>query len=307
VNNLAILIGPTASGKTALSIAIAKALGCEVISGDSMQFYRHMDIGTAKVTPKEQEGVIHHLIDILEPNEPYTVADFQKDCYRLVEDINQRGKLPLLAGGTALYVKAVMEGYTFSQETPGNDEFRRVKEKEALGQSPDYLYRQLAAVDPVAAAKICPEDTKRIIRALEVYETSGVPLSTQAGKNPPPYRIALLGISMDRALLYQRIDQRVDQMIKNGLIEEVKNLFAMGYDRELKPMQGLGYRQIGDYLTGEISLEEAIRLIKRDTRHFAKRQLTWWRREEKVHWLDAASPHIQEEAVAYIRRQLPGV
>ncbi len=307
MNNLAILIGPTASGKTALAIAIAKALNCEVISGDSMQFYRHMDIGTAKVTPWEQEGIPHHLIDIRNPDESYTVADFQKDCYRLVEEINQRGKLPLLVGGTALYVKAIIDGYTFSRETPGNDGFRRAKAEEAVGQAPGYLYRQLLAVDPAAAARISPEDNKRIIRALEVYEKSGVPLSAQAGKNPPPYRMVLLGIRMDRAELYRKIDQRVEEMMVNGLENEVKNLLAMGYGRNLKPMQGLGYRQMTAYLTGELSLKDAVDLIKRDTRHFAKRQLTWWRREERVHWLDAASPNIKEEAASYIRQQLPEI
>ena len=302
---LIILIGPTSSGKTALAIAIAKALGCEIISGDSMQFYRHMDIGTAKVTPEEMQGIPHHLIDILEPNEPYTVADFQKDCYRCIAEISNRGKIPFLVGGTGLYVNAVLDGYTFDTAPGGDEAFRVAQEKAAQNQPPDYLYQKLLRVDSPTAVKLHPSDTKRIIRALEVYEKTGRPLSEQAAKQPPPYHSILLGISWERQLLYQRIDQRVEQMLVAGLEEEVRQLLASGYSSKDKPMNGLGYKQMVSYLHGELSKEEAIYQIKRDTRHFAKRQMTWWRRENRVKWLDGQDPNLLAHALELIQNDLP--
>lgn len=302
---LIVLIGPTASGKTSLAIGIAKALGCEIISGDSMQFYRHMDIGTAKITPKETQGIPHHLIDILEPNEPYTVADFQKDCYRLIAEIVNRGKIPFLVGGTGLYVNAVLDGYTFATAPGGDESFRIAQEKEAQNQPSDYLYQKLLRIDPLTAVKLHPSDTRRIIRALEVYEKTGRPLSEQATKQPPAYHSVVLGIAWERQLLYQRIDQRVDQMLADGLEDEVRYLLSAGYSRKDKPMNGLGYKQMVSYLNGEIPKDEAIYQIKRDTRHFAKRQMTWWRKENRVQWLDGQDPHLLVHSLRIIQENLP--
>jgi tRNA dimethylallyltransferase len=288
---LIVILGPTAVGKTALSVELAAAVNGEIISGDSMQFYRYMDIGTAKIRPEEmiaQNGQVikHHLIDILNPDQQYTVADFQRDAARLVIDINQRGKIPILAGGTGLYVSALIHGYTFSKDQGADPEFRRQMQKELRDKGGEFLLARLAEIDPQAAAKMKPADAKRIIRALEVYHLTGKTISEQSAKNPPDWDIVLIGLTRERQQLYDRINKRVLQMLEDGFLDEVKNLLAMGYDSQLKPMQGLGYKQLCSFLSGDISYEEAIYLIQRDTRHFAKRQLTWWRREPNINWFD---------------------
>lgn len=288
---LIVILGPTAVGKTALSVELAAAVDGEIISGDSMQFYRYMDIGTAKIRPEEMVSrsgklIPHHLIDIINPDEPFSVADFQKAATELVLDINKRGKTAILAGGTGLYVSALIDGYTFGKNDGEDPEFRRLKKQQLEAEGGEALLKELAAIDPEAAARISPSDGKRIIRALEVYHLSGKTITEQSAKQPPDWDIVLIGLTRERGQLYDRINQRVLIMLEDGFEEEVKNLLAMGYGRDLKPMQGLGYKQLCMYLAGEITYDEAVYLIQRDTRHFAKRQLTWWRRDCRVNWFD---------------------
>lgn len=288
---LIVILGPTAVGKTALSVELAAALDGEIISGDSMQVYRYLDIGTAKIRPEEKiaangKEIPHHLIDILNPDEPYTVADFQKAAATLVSEINERGKIPILAGGTGLYVSALIYGYTFSENEGEDTEFRRRKQREFREKGGAALLKELAAVDAVTAARTSPSDGKRIIRALEVYHLTGKPLSAKSEKNPPDWDIRLIGLTRERAQLYERINQRVLQMLADGLEEEVRGLLAAGWSPQLKPMRGLGYKQMCEYLMGNLHYEEMVELIQRDTRRFAKRQLTWWRREPDIHWFD---------------------
>ncbi len=302
---LIVIIGPTAVGKTALSVELAAAVDGEIISGDSMQFYKHMDIGTAKIRPQEmisESGKLipHHLIDIIEPNQPFSVADFQKAATALVLDINRRGKTPVLAGGTGLYVSALVEGYTFVEAVGEDSEFRAAKQRQLETAGAASLLAELAAVDSEAAARIPAGDGKRLIRALEVYHLTGKTITEQSKKRPPDWDITLIGLNRDREQLYDRINRRVLQMLEDGFEDEVRKLLAMGYGSDLKPMQGLGYKQLCSYLAGEISRDEAISLIQRDTRRFAKRQLTWWRRKEGVHWFDLTNVRSAAEIIPQI-------
>ncbi|MGE5672561.1 MAG: tRNA (adenosine(37)-N6)-dimethylallyltransferase MiaA [Mycobacterium leprae] len=287
---LLVLVGPTAVGKTALSVDLAERLGGEIISGDSMQVYRGMDIGTAKITPAEMRGVPHHLIDIKSPDEPYSVAEFQSQVDQLIRAIHGRGRLPMLVGGTGLYVRAVVQEYTFSEQETDHGLRAELAEAEAKN-GPGYLHGQLAAVDPEAAARLHPNDLRRIIRALEVYTVTGVPISqtqvaTQAERR---YDDLFLGLTMDRELLYGRIDQRVEQMITLGLAAEVQGLLQR-YDPHLPAMEAIGYRETVQYLRGLLNMAEATALIKRNTRRFAKRQFTWFKKEPGVTWFDLSTP-----------------
>lgn len=304
---LLVLLGPTAVGKTALAVELAARLNGEVISGDSMQFYRYMNVGTAKIRPAEMLAkngrlIPHHLVDILDPDELFSAADFQQLAAAKIADIAARGKLPLLAGGTGLYIQALCDGYQLSEAAPADEALRgRLKEEyQRLGAAA--LHRRLQEVDPQAAARIAPADQKRLLRALEVFELSGRPISMQGRAAEPPYDLLLFGLTRERGELYRRIEQRVDAMLAAGLVPEVERLLAMGYGPELKPMQGLGYRQICRYLAGELDLAAAAELIKRDTRHFAKRQLTWWRRDERIRWFDAGAQPPETIADAVCRQ-----
>jgi tRNA dimethylallyltransferase len=286
---LLVLLGPTAVGKTALSVELAARLGGEIISGDSMQFYRYMDIGTAKIRPCEMlaasgQLIPHHLLDIVNPDQTYTVADFQRDAAAKIREIAERGKLPMLVGGTGLYVQALADGYDLAETASADEELRaRLKQDyQALGG--EQMHARLSAVDPVAAARISPNDAKRLLRALEVYELTGQPISTLGRAADSPYNVLFLGLNREREQLYRRIEQRVDIMLADGLEAECVYLLQAGFGADCKPMRGLGYRQMCQYLQGEIDYDEAVRLVKRDTRRFAKRQLTWWRRDERVHW-----------------------
>ncbi|MCW3490715.1 tRNA (adenosine(37)-N6)-dimethylallyltransferase MiaA [Dethiobacter alkaliphilus] len=287
MEKLLVIVGPTAVGKTAVAIEVAKKLGGEIISADSVQVYRGLDIGAAKPSREEREAVVHHLLDIVDPADNYTVADFQEDAKKAIADITNRGKLPILVGGTGLYVRAVVHGFSFS-ESGMDEEYRAGLHREAEQHGPQYLHGKLAAVDPEAAEKLHPNDLRRVIRALEVYRQSKRPISHQVDKtsDEPIYDTVQFGLTMPRELLYRRIEKRVDSMLDAGLVDEVRNLLNEGVPPEAKSLQSLGYKQIVAYLTGQISLEEAIRLIKRDTRRFAKRQLTWFRRDEDLIWLD---------------------
>ena len=273
---LVVLTGPTAVGKTSLSIGLAKALDAEIISADSMQVYKYMDIGSAKIRPWEMQGVPHHLVDVLDPREEFHVVRFQQMAKEAMEQIYSRGKIPLLVGGTGFYIQAVTRDIDFSQE--GEDSpFRRELEALAREKGAEYLHSRLAQVDEESARKIHPNNVKRVIRALEFYEENHYPISLhnqQEQEKESPYNLAYFVLNAPRDLLYRRIDQRVDQMVEEGLLDEVRHLKDMGCDRSLVSMQGLGYKEILAYLDQEISFEEAIRILKRDTRHFAKRQIT---------------------------------
>lgn len=285
---LIVLTGPTAVGKTALSIQLAKMINGEIISADSMQVYRGMDIGSAKIHPEEMQGIPHHLIDILEPSEDFNVVVFQRLCKEAMRGIYSRGHIPILTGGTGFYIQAVLKDIDFT-ENEENTEYRRQLEQLAAEKGPETLHKLLADVDPVSAEAIHAHNIKRTIRALEYYHLTGEAISAhneREAEKEAAYSSCYFVLNDDREKLYQRIEQRVDQMLSNGLVEEVRRLMLQGCRRDMVSMQGLGYKEILDYLSGECSLEEAVYRIKRDTRHFAKRQLTWFRREKNVIWLN---------------------
>lgn len=294
------IVGPTAVGKSEIALEVAAKLKAEIISVDSTQVYRGLDIGTAKLLPHQRiskSGVYipHHLIDIVDPDEPFSVADYQKIARKAIEDIHTRGRLPLLVGGTGLYFQAVIDPYVFLPGARDSSVRARLK-KEAEEQGLSYLYRLLQEVDKEAAQRIHPHDQRRIIRALEFYYLTGQPLSTTwtKGKQESPYRLALAGLNMDRGLLYERINRRVDQMLEAGLVEEVRGLLLKGYSPDLPALQALGYKEIIAYLQGEISLEEAIYILKRNTRRYAKRQLTWFRRDPRIRWWEVKPEKLEE-------------
>ncbi len=285
---LVIITGPTASGKTALSIELAKQIGGEIISADSMQVYRHMDIGSAKVTKEEMDGVPHHLIDVLDPSEEFNVVRFQEMARKAMEGIYERGKIPIIAGGTGFYIQALLYDIDFT-ETDENNSIREELEQKARTEGASVLHAMLKEIDPESAEAIHENNVKRVIRAIEFYRQTGKKISDhnrQEREKSSPYQFLYYVIDLPRELLYSRIEQRVDQMIEQGLVEEVKALQAMGCTRDMVSMQGLGYKEILDYLNGQLTLDEAIYVLKRDTRHFAKRQLTWFRRERDVRWLE---------------------
>lgn len=285
---LVILTGPTAVGKTALSIALAKAVGGEIISADSMQVYRRMDIGSAKITREEMAGVPHHLIDVLEPTEEFNVVVFQKLAKQAALEIYGRGHIPIVVGGTGFYIQALLYDIDFTE----NDEdtaLRQSLEEQARREGPEALYERLRAVDPESCESIHAHNLKRVIRAIEFYEKTGKKISEhnrEQRQNASPYRFAYFVLTDSRDRIYQRINERVDLMMAQGLEAEVRALRESGCRRDMVSMQGLGYKEILSALEGEISMEEAVYLIKRDTRHFAKRQLTWFRREKEVTWID---------------------
>lgn len=285
---LVIITGPTASGKTALSIELAKQIGGEIISADSMQVYRHMDIGSAKVTKEEMDGVPHHLIDVLDPSEEFNVVRFQEMARKAMEEIYERGKIPIIAGGTGFYIQALLYDIDFT-ETDENNSIREELEQKARTEGASALHAMLKEIDPESAEAIHENNVKRVIRAIEFYRQTGKKISDhnrQEREKSSPYQFLYYVIDLPRELLYSRIEQRVDQMIEQGLVEEVKALQAMGCTRDMVSMQGLGYKEILDYLNGQLTLDEAVYVLKRDTRHFAKRQLTWFRRERDVRWLE---------------------
>ena len=284
---LIILTGPTASGKTALSVELAKRIGGEIISADSMQVYRYMDVGSAKVTTEEMDGVPHHLIDVLDPQDSFNVVTFQEMAKEAMKKIYANGHIPIVAGGTGFYIQALLYDIDFT-DNDGDMEYRHHLEELAKEQGAEVLHAMLKEVDPPSAEAIHANNVKRVIRALEFYKKTGQRISDhneEERQKESPYNFAYYVLNMDRATLYDRIDLRVDKMIEAGLEEEVKQLKDMGCTRDMVSMQGLGYKEILDYLNGELSLEEAVYILKRDTRHFAKRQLTWFKREKDVTWV----------------------
>ncbi len=276
-----ILLGPTAVGKTEISLKIAKEFPCEIVSVDSRQIYKLMDIGTAKVPPEIRKEIPHHLIDIVFPDEVYTAGDFCSDAKNIVENILSRNKIPFLVGGTALYYWLFLRNPL--SPLPKGD---RTLRSELLTKNRFTLYEELLKVDPISASKIHPNDLYRIVRALEVYKLTGKPMSFwhKESELKESYETLWLGLFRDRGELYERINKRVDDMISQGLVDEVKKLLDMGYSPELPAMRGHGYRELCDYFQGKISLEEAIDAIKRDTRHYAKRQMTWFKKWKDVEW-----------------------
>lgn len=285
---LIILTGPTAVGKTDLSIRLAKAVGGEIISADSMQVYRHMDIGSAKVTAEEMDGVAHHLIDVLEPSDEFNVVVFQKLAKQAIREIRERGHVPIVVGGTGFYIQALLYDIDFTEEEDTGGEIRRELEALAAKKGNSYIHALLREVDPESADAIHENNAKRVIRALEYYRLTGEKISVHnetERQKESPYQFLYYVLNTDRAILYERINQRVDKMIEAGLVEEVQLLKDMGMTRGMVSMQGLGYKEILDYLNGERSLCEAVDILKRDTRHFAKRQITWFKRERDVRWL----------------------
>lgn len=285
---LVILTGPTAVGKTKLSIELAKKIGGEIISADSMQVYKHMDIGSAKIRPEEMEDVPHYLVDELEPSEEFNVVIFQQRTKQYMEEIYKRGHIPILVGGTGFYIQAVLYDINFSEDDD-NHQIREELEAMAKEKGAEYMHAELRKTDPASADAIHANNIKRVIRALEYYRLTGQKISEhneEQRQNESPYDFSYFVLNDHRELLYERIDKRVDEMVTEGLVEEVRKLKDMGYDRSYVSMQGLGYKEILSYLEGEISLEEAVYIIKRDTRHFAKRQITWFKREKEVIWVN---------------------
>lgn len=282
---LIILVGPTAVGKTDLAVRLALELNGEILSADSMQIYKGMDIGTAKPSFDERKGIPHHLIDLVSPDEAFTVADFQTHYQRKLSELQEKNLTALLSGGTGLYVRAVTRGFDFP-DPPGDPHLRDELRQKAAAEGNQALHQWLAKVDPISAEKIHPNDLKRVLRALEVYIKTGIPFSHQQKTRTSelPANTIYIGITREREELYKRIELRVDKMLTAGLLEEVQGLLEKGYGPELQSMQGLGYKELIPVLTGDSSLEDAVALLKKRTRHYAKRQLTWFRREPVEQW-----------------------
>lgn len=286
--NILVIGGPTAVGKTDLSIKLAKILNGEIISADSMQIYRYMDIGSAKVSVKEMDGIKHHMIDIINPDIQFSVSNYKELADKIIKDIIKRGKLPIIVGGTGLYINSLTCNMDFT-EAETDEEYRKFLEKEAIEYGNEYLHEKLKDIDPISYNQIHYNNRKRVIRALEVYKLTGKPFSSfNAGESfyESNYNIYYYVLNMDRDKLYDRINKRVDIMIDKGLIDECINLKNMGYTISMQSMQGIGYKEIFHYLDGKMNLNEAIELIKKGSRNYAKRQLTWFRRDPRVKFLN---------------------
>lgn len=303
---LIILTGPTAVGKTALSVQLAKAIHGQMISADSMQVYRHMDIGTAKITPEEMEGIPHYLIDVLEPEEEFNVVRFQEMAKEALTKIYDAGDIPIVVGGTGFYIQALLYDIDF-EKNDENTLYRQELQKTADEKGAEYLHEQLRLVDPASADAIHANNVKRVIRALEFFQQTGTRISEhneEQRQKDSPYNFLYFVLNDDRQTLYERIDKRIDNMIEQGLVEEVQRLKASGCTRELVSMQGLGYKEMLDYLEGNCSLEEAVYILKRDTRHFAKRQITWFKRERDVIWLNRTEFQSEYEILQYMQNMI---
>lgn len=306
---LLVIAGPTATGKSEVAVHVAESVGGEIVSADSMLVYRQMDIGTAKPTREVMRGVPHHLINIVEPDQDYSVAIYQKQAREVIADIQARGRLPVLTGGTGLYIRSVIDHYDFTGAC--RDESLRVKLlNEAQNNGFESLHLRLGEVDKQSAIKLHPRDVRRVIRALEVYYLTGKPLSSYWKMEKcaePLYNLVFIGLTMAREELYRRIEQRVEAMIGAGLVDEVRRLLNAGYSPGLTSMQGLGYKEIIAHLAGELSLPEAVELLKRNTRRFAKRQLTWFRRDGRIKWLAVDPPMGLQAAAQEIIGNIEGV
>ncbi len=303
---LIILTGPTAVGKTELSIKLAKAVNGEIISADSMQVYKKMDIGTAKIMPEEMDGIPHYLIDVLDPKEDFNVVLFQQLAKEAMEKIYEKGKIPIITGGTGFYIQALLYDIDFTKND-GDMSYRESLEQLAKEKGAEYLHEMLSKVDKEAAKAIHANNIKRVIRALEFYKQTGRKISEhneEERKKTSPYNFVYFVLNHDRQVLYERINKRVDIMLENGLLKEVESLYKEGYDNNLVSMQGLGYKEILSYLKGECSLEDAIYILKRDTRHFAKRQITWFKREKEITWVNKNEFSSEEEILPFMIEKL---
>ena len=286
--NVIVIVGQTCSGKTTLSLKLSQLIPAEIISADSRQFYKHLAIGTAKPSKEQLQKVPHHLIDFLDPLENYDVSLFENDAEKIINEILKENKIPIVVGGSGLYVKALIDGI-FDTDVK-NEEYRKelLQKRKEFGD--EFLYNELKKVDPGSASKMLPQNWKRVMRALEVLHTTGEPIwkhyQKQYAHKEKKYLFKQFGLNWDRKILYKNIDNRVDEMIEAGFVEEVKNILEKGYDKNLNSLNTVGYKEIVQHLEGEISLERTIELIKRNTRHYAKRQLTWFRKDERIHWFD---------------------
>lgn len=285
---LCIIVGPTSIGKSSLAVNIASKLNGEVISADSMQIYKYMNIGTAKVTNKEMNGISHHMIDIINPDQSFTVSDYKHMAKEHISKINSDNRLPIIVGGTGLYVNSIVYNLNFAEIAP--NEALRIKYEKILEEfGNEYLHNRLMEIDSLSAERISIKDKKRVMRALEIFESTGKTM-TEYNKDfrvmNNDYNLVYIALNMDRAKLYERINNRVDIMIESGLIDEVKTILEMGYNKDLISLKAIGYKEIISYLDNEISLEEAIELIKQGSRNYAKRQLTWFRRDNRIHWIN---------------------
>ncbi|HEX3015563.1 MAG TPA: tRNA (adenosine(37)-N6)-dimethylallyltransferase MiaA [Desulfobacteria bacterium] len=304
---LAVIVGPTAVGKSDIAVQVAKQVNGEIISGDSVQVYRGLDIGSAKVTPAEQQGIPHYMLDILDPDENFSVAMFQDQVRRLIREINERGKLPILVGGTGLYIRSVLDPYEFPA-MQADKAIRTELQTIAREHGSAVLHQRLAAVDPESARRIHINDLNRIVRALEVYKLTGRPFSVYrnlpeaAAPADNPYNLTFIGLTGPRPELYARIERRVDLMLAKGLVNEVKVLLAAGYHPSVQALQAIGYRHVVQYLRGLLTKPEMTRLLKRDTRHFAKRQLTWFRRDRRIIWFDSITRPQREIVQEVVER-----
>jgi len=303
---LVVIVGPTASGKTAVSIDLAKRLNGEIVSADSRLLYRGMDIGTAKPTAAEQENVPHHLIDVADPDETWSLALYQRTAYQVIDSIMERSKLPILVGGTGQYVRAIIEGWRIPPQAP-DESLRESLSRWAEMIGPEGLHQRLATVDPQAAEMIDYRNMRRTIRALEVILNTGERFSDLRKKQQCRYTPFIFGISRPREVLYQRIDQRIDQMIADGLVEEVQTLLQSGYQADLPTLSAIGYGEIIQYLNNQVSLEEAVTLIRRNTRIFVRRQANWFKPDDpRIHWVEAAEGMV-DNMEEMIRRWLNGL
>lgn len=294
---LVVIVGPTAVGKTKMGIELAKRFNGEIISGDSMQIYKEMDIGTAKVKIEEMDGIPHHLLDIKEPTEPFSVAEFKDLVQPLIKSLNAQGKLPFIVGGTGLYINSVIQNFNFA-DTSTDLQFREKMEKFVEEHGVDQLHQQLKDVDPVSYTSIHPNNYRRVIRALEVLKLTGKTLSEyqQTQVKESPYDYVFIGLTMDRDVLYERINDRVDLMIEHGLIEEAQRLYDHRV-RECQSVQAIGYKEIYEYIEGRVSREEAIEILKRNSRRYAKRQYTWFRNKADVHWFDMTNANFNKKII----------
>lgn len=305
---LIILTGPTAVGKTDLSIQLAKAIDADIVSADSMQIYKYMDIGSAKVTEEEMQGVKHYLVDEIEPDMPFSVSEYKRMAEEYIDEISSRGKNVIVTGGTGLYLNSLIYNMDFGK-SDANQELREELNKELEENGPAYMYEKLVSLDKDAAERIHPNNTKRVIRAIEVA-MSGEKMNdfSKDLRYNEKYRPIIIVLNRDRQALYDRINLRVDIMLKNGLIEEVKGLLEKGYTKDMISMQGIGYKEIIKYFDGEYTLDEAIEIIKRDSRRYAKRQLTWFRRYEDAKWFEIdkfdSAEELKDAVVSYVKEML---
>jgi tRNA dimethylallyltransferase len=305
MNPLVAIVGPTATGKSRLALRLAQDFDGEIVSADSRQVYRYMDIGTAKPSQQELSLVPHHLINIVNPDENFSLAQYQQLAYQAIDDIQQRHRLVLLVGGSGLYVWAVLEGWGIPQVPPDKEFRHRLEEKAAKGEAAE-LYQELMKIDPVSAQRIDRRNVRRLIRALEVSRYAEAPFSQLQAKKTPPFSVLIVGLTADRAELYRRIDLRVDKMTEHGLVEEVRKLVDMGYDLELPAMSGIGYKQIGMFLRGELTLETAVQQIKTETHRLVRRQYNWFRLTDKrIRWFevkDDVEPEIKAQVAEFISK-----